>query len=422
MKTKKEYNPYDNYLAVLNKTAETIGLSEDVLTLLSSPERTIEVSLAVRMDDGSLRRFDGYRVQHSSLRGPCKGGIRYHENVDLDEVKALSAWMTMKCAVADIPYGGGKGGIRVNPKTLSRGELERLTRAYALAISPNVGPHKDVPAPDVNTNGQVMAWFCDEYSKTAGAFTPAVVTGKPVALGGSLGREESTGRGVMLALREIMAKRGDSLKGKRVAVQGKGNVGSVAAVMLENEGCTLVAVSDVSGALFCDKGISAAQIREYALAKRMLKDCPAPDGAVFIPGKEGNEKLLESDVDVLVPAALENQIDEGNADKIRAKYVVEGANGPTTAEADEILEKRGVVVIPDILANGGGVVVSYFEWVQNLSNYYWPEKEVNEKLEKKMSASARAVWDASVRYGCSLRAGAYAVALDRLAAAAVLLK
>lgn len=422
MENAKKYNPYENFLSVLEKTAEKIGLSEETLKILSSPEKQIDVTLAVRMDDGTLRTFRGYRVQHSSLRGPYKGGIRYHQDVDIDEVKALSAWMTMKCAVADIPYGGGKGGICVDPKTLSRGELERLTRAYAAAIAPDVGPRKDVPAPDVNTNGQIMAWFCDEYSETAGAFTPAVVTGKPLALGGSLGREEATGRGVMIALREILAKKGESLKGKTFAVQGKGNVGSVSALLLEREGAKLIAVSDGSGAIFNEKGISAETIREYSLRKKSLKEYPLTDGTVFVAGKEGNEKLLETEADILVPAALENQIDGANAAKIKARYVAEGANGPTTAEADEILEKRGIVVIPDILANGGGVIVSYFEWVQNLAGFYWSEEEVNGKLEEKMAASSSAVWNASATYGCSLRTAAYAVALSRLSEVVSLLK
>lgn len=418
---KNGYNPYENYLHTLNEAAELMSFESDVKALLSVPERQLQVSVPVRMDDGGIKVFEGYRVQHSSLRGPYKGGLRYHENADIDEVKALAAWMTMKCAVADIPYGGGKGGVKVDPSELSEGELERLTRGYADAVFSIVGPERDIPAPDVNTNGKIMAWFVDEFSRRNGKFTPAVVTGKPIALGGSLGREEATGRGVVIAARRMLAKFGEKFEGKSVAVQGNGNVGSVAAKLFALSKCKITAVSDVSGALFCTEGIDGGALREFSLKKRFLSEFPLRAGMDFIAGKEGNAALLESNVDILVPAALENQINAENADKIRARFIVEAANGPTTAEADHVLSDKGIKILPDILANAGGVIVSYFEWVQNLNRFMWSEKEVNAKLEEKMTAAVDAVFSASERHGCTLRMGAYVTALGRLAETASLL-
>ena len=410
----KTYDPYENYLEILHRAARIAGVAEDVVTMLSVPEKQLQVAVPVRMDDGSLKVFDGYRVQHNSLRGPYKGGIRYHENSDMSEVKALAAWMTFKCAVANIPYGGGKGGIKVNPATLTSKELERLTRAYADAIFPLVGPETDVPAPDVNTNGQIMGWFCDEYSRKNCKFTPAAVTGKPIALGGSLGREEATGRGVVIAAKEALSKYGDKLAGKRVAVQGNGNVGSVASKYFSESGCKLVAVSDVSGALFCEEGFDGNEIRRFSLSKKLFKEYPLTDGVRFVEGKAGNDELLTCDVDLLVPAALENQINADNAGKIRAKYIVEAANGPTTADADVILNARGVRVVPDILANGGGVIVSYFEWVQNLAHDSWSEEEVNARLEKTMISAVDEVYANAEKYASDLRTGAYITAIGRL--------
>ncbi|MBQ2712213.1 MAG: Glu/Leu/Phe/Val dehydrogenase [Clostridia bacterium] len=410
-------NPYLNYLATLTRAAERMQLDESEIVRLRYPERQVQVSLPIRMDDGSLRVFEGYRVQHNSLRGPYKGGIRFHQNADINEVKALAAWMTMKCAVANIPYGGGKGGVTVDPSTLSQTELERLTRAYANAVYDVVGPFTDIPAPDVNTNGGIMAWFCDEYSKRNGHLTPEVVTGKPVPFGGSLGREEATGRGVVIAAKETLKSFGEELAGKRVAVQGNGNVGSVATMLFEKEGCKIVAVSDVSGALFCAQGIPGEKMRQYALSRTLLKNYPLSEGMTFIPGAEGNAALLTVDTDILVPAALENQITAENVAKVQAKYIVEGANGPTTAEADVALEERGIMLIPDILANSGGVIVSYFEWVQNLGRYMWSEEEVNAKLAVQMGNAVASVCANAKKYNSSLRMGAYITALERLTVA-----
>lgn len=412
----KSYSAYDNVLAVLHGAAEKLGLNEDEYAKFCVPEREIKVSLPVRMDDGSLKIFEGYRVQHSSLRGPCKGGIRYFSGVDLDEVKALAAWMTIKCAVADIPFGGAKGGVAVSPETLSPAELERLTRAYVDALAPNIGVNRDIPAPDMGTNAKVMGWFADEYSKLCGESCLGIVTGKPLELGGSLGRTEATGRGVMIACRELAARLGRNLSGMRVAVQGNGNVGGSAARLLADEGARIIAISDVSGAVLSENGLDAAAAAEWGRKGKLLSDFPLRPGDRFIAGKEGNEALLTSDVELLVPAAMENQITESNASLIRAKFLVEGANAPTTAAADQILEERGVTVVPDVLANTGGVIVSYFEWVQNLACYSWELETVNERLQIKMSAAFREVWDRAHAEGCSLRTAAYMIALGRLIA------
>lgn len=410
----KEYNAFENFLKTFNKAADCMGLPENDRERIAYPERQVEAFLRVRMDDGSIKTFEGYRVQHNSARGPYKGGLRYHERADINEVRALSAWMSIKCAVADIPYGGGKGGIRVDPSKLSEGELERLTRAYVDAIAPVIGPMTDIPAPDVNTNGKIMGWFCDEYSKLVGAYTPAVVTGKPIAIGGSLGREEATGLGVVIAAKSMLENYGVKLKGKKVAVQGNGNVGSVASKYFAKEGCKVVAASDISGAVFDPNGLDGELLRKMAVERKLLSGYPLKDGATFVAGQEGNAKLLCCDTDILVPAALENQIDAQNASEVKAKYIVEAANGPTTAEADEILEKMGVIVVPDILANCGGVVVSYFEWSQNLNRYYLSEAEVNERLEKKMKSAVENVYSVSKKYNCTLRMGAYITAVSKI--------
>ncbi len=410
----KENNFYQNYLDTLARAAKVVCAAPEEVEFLTRPERQLEVSMPVRMDDGSLRVFEGYRVQHCSLRGPYKGGIRYHECADMGEVKALAAVMTFKCAVADIPYGGGKGGVKVDPAKLSERELEALTRAYAGAIYPVIGPETDIPAPDVNTNAKMMAWFCDEYSKRNHRFTPECVTGKPVSLGGSLGREEATGRGVVIAARETLKRYGGRLCGTRVAVQGNGNVGSVASRYFFREGAKIVAASDISGALFCEEGLDGEALRALSLEKKTLSSLALKPGMRFVPGGEGNRLLLECDTDMLVPAALENQITAENASNIRAKFIVEAANGPTSAAADRILEEKGKIVLPDILANTGGVIVSYFEWVQNMSRFCWTEGEVAARLEEKMTAAAAGVFAAAEKYRCSLRVGAYAVALARL--------
>ena len=327
------------------------------------------------MDDGTIQVFEGYRVQHSTSLGPCKGGIRYHQDVNIDEVKALSAWMSLKCAVVNIPYGGAKGGIKVDPSKLSKNELKRLTRRYTAMILPLIGPERDIPAPDVGTNAEVMGWIMDTYSMFKGYTVPGVVTGKPIEMGGSLGRSEATGRGVMLIVREVLKTMGMSIEGTRVAVQGFGNVGGTAAYLLHKLGLTVVAISDVSGGMYCEKGINVADVRKFIQENpgKLIKDYPLPVGAKRMT----NDEVITCDTDILVPAALENQITADNANDIKAKLIVEGANGPTTVEGDEILTKKGVCVLPDILSNAGGVVVSYFEWVQNIQSLTWDEDEVN---------------------------------------------
>lgn len=409
----KTYNPYENMLEVLDKAAGTMGLCEDDYSFLRYPERELKVSVPVRMDDGHTRILEGYRVQHSSLRGPCKGGIRFHPNTNLDEVKALAAWMSFKCAVAGIPYGGGKGGITVDPKELSKGELERLTRGYTKMIAPIIGPDKDIPAPDVNTNGEIMGWIMDTYSlMNNNTATPGVVTGKPVEIGGSLGRTEATGRGIMLVVGEILKKHGMEYKGTRVAVQGLGNVGSITAKLLYEQGCTVVAVSDVSGGLYKSEGLNIPEIIRYAASHGKSAAGYSEPGIKNVT----NEEVLCADVDVLVPAALENAITEDIAKNIKAKLIVEGANGPTTVEADSVLEARGIDVVPDILANSGGVIVSYFEWVQNLQNFYWSEAEVNARLEQTIVPAFATVWDLAKEKGTSLRLGAYMTAIGKIVA------
>lgn len=410
----EKYNAFENFLKTFNKAADVIGLNEQERIKLSMPERQVEVYLPVKMDDGTTKVFEGYRIQHNSYRGPYKGGLRYHEQADVNEVRALAALMSIKCAVADIPYGGGKGGIRVNPATLSEGELERLTRAYVDAIYPVIGPMTDIPAPDVNTNGKIMGWFCDEYSKLAHCYTPAVVTGKPLAIGGSKGREEATGIGVVTAAKAMLKNFGEKLKGKRVAVQGNGNVGSVASKYFCKEGAIVVAASDVSGAVFSQNGLDGELLRKMAISRTLLSEYPITEGVTFVAGKEGNAQLIVSDCDVLVPAALENQIDKNNADSVKARFVVEAANGPTTAEADEIFERKGVIVVPDILANCGGVVVSYFEWTQNLDRYYLSEKEIISRLYDKMESAVEKVYNAARKYNITLRMGAYVNAVNEI--------
>lgn len=406
-----KYNAYEEILKILERTAAMLGLEEDDYIKLRYPERELKVSLPIKMDDGSTKVFEGYRVQHSGVRGPYKGGIRYHQNVDLDEVKALAAAMSFKCAVVNIPYGGGKGGITVDASKLSQGELERLTRKYATLLYPIIGPHIDIPAPDVNTNSEVMAWFMDTFSTLRGQLTPGVVTGKPVPIGGSLGRGNATGHGIMFMTREIAKKIQLDLKDARVAVQGAGNVGGTSARFLHREGCKIVAMSDVSGGVYLEDGLDIEEILNFLWARRgrSLKDYTAP-GLIRI----SNEDLLKLDVDILIPAALENQITEKIAPHIKAKIIVEGANGPTTVDADTILEANGVMVVPDILANAGGVVVSYFEWLQNLQFSSWEEEKINRKLETHMVKAFNDVWDTAQKGETSLRMGAYMLAVDRI--------
>lgn len=405
------YNPYDNMLEVLTTAAKLIHLQESEYVAIKYPERELKVSIPVEMDDGSVRVFEGFRVQHSSSRGPCKGGIRYHQDVDMDEVKALAAWMSFKCAVVNIPYGGAKGAVKVNPKELSRNELKRLTRRYTAMILPLIGPDKDIPAPDVNTDAEIMGWIMDTYSMFQGYTVPGVVTGKPVDIGGSLGRREATGRGVMFVTREILHRLGIPVLGTKVAVQGFGNVGGTAAKLLHHEGCKIVAISDVSGGLYCKTGLDIDHIIKFLSINKgsQLKDYEEA-GVTHI----SNEELLTVEADVLIPAAMENQINEHIAPKVKASIIIEGANGPTTVEGDKILEKSGKVVVPDILANAGGVIVSYFEWVQNIQSLMWDEEEVNRALEKIIIRAFNEVWDKSKEKETTLRMGGYIVAIERI--------
>ena len=411
MSTTKTYNPYDNVQAVVKNAAAILGYSHDDYEAVLYPERELKVSIPVRMDDGSVHCFEGYRVQHSTSRGPAKGGIRYHQNVNIDEVKALAAWMTFKCAVVNIPYGGGKGGIICNPSELSENELRNLTRRFTAMIAPIIGPDQDIPAPDVGTNAGVMGWIMDTYSMLKGHCVPGVVTGKPLELGGALGRHEATGRGVMLTTLNILNALDIPVEGSTAVIQGMGNVGSISAKLIHNAGLKVIAVSDVSCGIYNPEGLNIPEIIEYLSAKKgnLLKDYSA-DGISYIT----NEELLELKTTVLVPAALENQINAKNAEKLQAQVIVEGANGPTTVEADEILQKRGIVLVPDILANAGGVVVSYFEWVQNIQSVSWSEEYVNEHLKTIMDQAFQAVWDIAHEKDTTLRTGAYLIAVKRV--------
>jgi glutamate dehydrogenase (NAD(P)+) len=388
--------------------ARILNLEPGIWKILTHPKRQITVSCPVQMDNGEIEVFTGYRVQYNITLGPAKGGIRYHPGVTLDEVTALAAWMTWKCAVAHIPFGGGKGGIICDPTRMSRRELEALTRRYVAEIIDAIGPEKDVPAPDVNTNDQVMAWVMDTYSMHVGHTSTAVVTGKPLEMGGSLGRREATGRGVMISTRESAKHLGFDIKGTTVAVQGFGNVGSISAILLADIGARIVAIADWKGGVYNDKGLDLAKLSEHV---KRQKTVAGFDGGTPLT----NEELFALEVDVLIPAALENQITMDNAPSIRAKVVVEGANGPTTPDAHKHLHDRGVFVVPDILANSGGVTTSYFEWVQDRYGYFWTEKEVNERLEAKMCEAFDAVLRTSLKYSVDLRTAAYIVAINRVA-------
>jgi glutamate dehydrogenase (NAD(P)+) len=410
----KEYNAYKEVVETIETAAGILGLKRNEYEAIKYPERELKVSIPIDMDDGSVRVFEGFRVQHSSSRGPCKGGIRYHQDVNIDEVKALATWMSFKCAVVNIPYGGAKGAVIVDPAELSKNELKRLTRRYTAMILPLIGPEKDIPAPDVGTNAEIMGWIMDTYSMFKGYAVPGVVTGKPVDIGGSLGRKEATGRGVMFMTREILSRLGMPMKGTGIAIQGMGNVGGTAARLLYGEGCRIAAVSDVSGGLYRKEGLDINDITSFIERSRgnLLKDYEA-DGVKHIT----NRDVLTTDVEVLIPAALENQITEDIAEKVKARIIVEGANGPTTIGADRILAGMGKVIVPDILANAGGVVVSYFEWVQNIQSLTWDEEEINKTLEKIMIKAFNEVWDRSKEKQITMRLGAYVVGLDRIAKA-----
>lgn len=400
-------------LVQVDRAAARLGLEPGLLKILKEPKRTLTVSVPLRKDDGTYEVYTGYRVQHNLARGPAKGGIRFHQEVTLEEVIALAALMTWKCAVVDIPYGGAKGAVVVNPKELSVTELERLTRRYVTEISIIIGPEKDIPAPDVNTNPQVMAWIMDTFSMQHGYSIPAVVTGKPIEIGGSQGRNEATGRGCVFTVEEAAAALGLNLGEATAAVQGFGNVGSVAAACLNDLGCRVVAVSDSKGGIYSESGLDIADVQAYK--ERTGSVTGYPDASPI-----SQEELLTLDCDILVPAAMENQITEANAHLVKAKIVAEGANGPTTAKADEILEKRGVTVVPDILANAGGVVVSYFEWVQGIQHFFWTKDEVNRQLRRRMVASFREVYELARKEQVSMRTAAYMIALSRVKKAMLL--
>ena len=405
---------WDTVLDQLDDVAHRLDLDPGIHAILRQPERELTVSVPVVMDDGLIKVFTGYRIQHSSARGPCKGGIRYHPDVNLNEVRALAALMTWKCAVVGIPYGGAKGGVQCDPSQMSENELCRMTRRFTAMIMPIIGGKRDIPAPDVNTNAQTMAWITDTVSMLERKTVIDVVTGKPIPLGGSLGRKEATGRGVAIVTAELLKRKRKKLADTTVAVQGYGNVGSHAATILNQMGCTIVAVSDVSGGLYNPQGLDIASINGHVTAhpQHLLEGYAARGVA-----KINNEELLTSKADVLIPAALEHQIRADNAPFIQANMIIEGANGPTTREADEILDNRGITIVPDILANAGGVVVSYFEWVQDLQCFFWDESEVNRNLRRILVRSFKEVWDFSREQGVSMRLGAYMLAVDKVASA-----
>jgi len=407
-------DPYAEALRMLDSAAEKINLNKNIWERLRHPRRCLIVTLPVMMDDGSLKIFEGYRVQHDYSRGPAKGGIRYHPDVTLGEIKALASWMTWKCAVVSIPFGGAKGGVRCNPKEMSRSEIERLTRRYASEILIIIGPDKDIPAPDVYTDARVMAWVMDTYSVAHGHSVPGVVTGKPISLGGTLGRKEATGRGCVFTTVEAAKILKMDLTRSTVAVQGFGNVGFSAAQIFHELGAKIIAVSDSKGGLYNPKGLDPKKV--FEAKEKGASVCDYGEGDCIT-----NEELLTLACDVLVPAALENVITLKNADKVRAKIVVEGANGPTAPEADEILQSNGVFVIPDILANAGGVTVSYFEWVQNIQEFFWSEEDVNRKLGEIMVRSFNEVFKMAWEHKVTPRLGAYMLAVGRVAEAIQLL-
>ncbi len=402
-----EHNPFEAMMSRFDRAAELLDLDPGIYKILRNPEKQLTVSIPVQMDNGDVEVFTGYRVLYNTSRGPAKGGIRFDMQVNLEEVKALAAWMTWKCAVVNLPFGGAKGGVICDPSVLSVGELERLTRRYTSNIISLLGPDSDVPAPDVNTNERVMAWVMDTYSMHMRHTASAVVTGKPLELGGSAGRKEATGRGCMIVTREALKELGMPVRGTTVAVQGFGNVGSIAAMLLEREGCRITAIGDRTGGVHNPQGVDIAAAIEYVRRNRDLAGFSGGDPIT-------NDELLTLDVDVLLPAAMENVITSKNAPKLQAKIICEGANGPTTATADAILEEKGILVIPDILANAGGVTVSYFEWVQNRGGYYWTEETVNTRLEEIMTRSFGDVRALARQHKVTMRTAAYMLAISRV--------
>ncbi|ADI26293.1 Glu/Leu/Phe/Val dehydrogenase [Geobacillus sp. G4] len=405
----QQYDVLASTQIVIHRALEKLGYPEEVYELLKEPIRVLTVRIPVRMDDGSVKIFTGYRAQHNDAVGPTKGGVRFHPDVTEREVKALSIWMSLKCGIVDLPYGGGKGGIVCDPRTMSFRELERLSRGYVRAISQIVGPTKDIPAPDVFTNSQIMAWMMDEYSRIREFDSPGFITGKPLVLGGSHGRETATAKGVTICIREAAKKRGLSLKGARVVVQGFGNAGSYLAKFMHDAGAKVVGISDVYGALYDPNGLDI----DYLLERR---DSFGTVTKLF-KNTISNQELLELDCDILVPAAIENQITAENAPRIKASIVVEAANGPTTLEATEILTQRGILLVPDVLASAGGVTVSYFEWVQNNQGYYWTEEEVEQRLEKVMVKAFNNVYEMAQTRRVDMRLAAYMVGVRKMAEA-----
>ena len=406
--SKEEANPFESMMERFDRAAKLLDLNPDLYAVMRVPNRELKVYIPVRMDSGRIQIFEGFRVQHNFARGPAKGGIRYAPDVTIEEVRALAAWMTWKCAVVNVPFGGGKGGVICDPQQMSVGELERMTRRYAAELIDFIGPEKDVPAPDMNTNEQTMAWIMDTYSMHARHTVNAVVTGKPVALGGSRGRREATGRGILFVVNEAIKRFGMTPPQTRVVVQGSGNVGGIGAQLMHEAGYKVLAISDVNGGIYNPDGIDIPAALKHLNATRSFEDFPNVE-------RVSNKALLEIECDVLVPAATENQITSENAERIKCKILAEGANGPTTAAADQILQKKGVFVIPDILANAGGVTVSYFEWVQDRMGYFWKEEVVIERLQDVMCASFNELVKYADRHGVDTRTAAYMLAIDRVA-------
>ena len=404
----KEENPFESMMSRFDRAAQLLDLDPDLYAVLRVPNRELKVYIPTKMDSGRIQVFEGFRVQHNFARGPAKGGIRYAPDVNIDEVRALAAWMTWKCAVVNVPFGGAKGGIICDPQQMSLGELERMTRRYASELLDFIGPEKDVPAPDMNTNEQTMAWIMDTYSMHARHTVNAVVTGKPIDLGGSAGRREATGRGILFVVNEAIKRFKMTPSETRVVVQGSGNVGGIGAKLLHESGYKVVAISDVHGGIYNPNGIDISQALEYLWTTRSFEGY---EGVEFV----NNQELLELECDVLVPAATENQITSQNADNLKCKVLAEGANGPTTAAADEILHEKGIFVVPDILANAGGVTVSYFEWVQDRMGYFWREDVVNERLQDKMVASFNDLCRYADAHHVDTRTAAYMLAIDRVA-------
>jgi len=404
----KEENPFESMMSRFDRAAQLLNLDPDLYAVLRVPNRELKVYIPTRMDSGRIQVFEGFRVQHNFARGPAKGGIRYAPDVNIDEVRALAAWMTWKCAVVNVPFGGAKGGIICDPQQMSLGEIERMTRRYAAELLDFIGPEKDVPAPDMNTNEQTMAWIMDTYSMHARHTVNAVVTGKPIDLGGSAGRREATGRGILFVVNEGIKRFKMTPSETRVVVQGSGNVGGIGAKLLHESGYKVVGISDIHGGIYNPKGIDIPEALKYLWTTRSFEGY---EGVEFV----GNQELLELECDVLVPAATENQINSQNADKLKCKLLAEGANGPTTAAADQILHEKGIFVIPDILANAGGVTVSYFEWVQDRMGYFWREDVVNERLQDKMVASFNDLCRYADQHNVDTRTAAYMLAIDRVA-------